>query len=162
MLIQTYLENMCKHCGIDAETLKVEVSDQDESVTALISVPEEESGLLIGFHGETLSSIQRLTRVVFQEELGEKRLVVNVNNYREQREDKLKEIARRGAQRVLESGQPYRFSYLPANERFVIHTAISEDPEFADLESVSEGDGRDRVLMIRYKATDEGADATNE
>jgi spoIIIJ-associated protein len=152
MSIQTYLLNLCKHCGIEADTLVVEVTDEPDMIVAQIDVPEEESGLLIGFHGETLSSIQRLTRVVFQDELGDRRLVVNVNNYRQQREEKLKDIARRGAQRVLETGQAYTFSYLPANERFVIHTTISEDPEFVELESVSEGEGRDRVLMIRLKA----------
>jgi spoIIIJ-associated protein len=151
MTIQTYLLNMCKHCGIEADTLEVEVAEEEGFIRAQINVPEEESGLLIGFHGETLSSIQRLTRVVFQSEVGDRRLSVNVNNYREQREDKLKDITHRGAMHVLETGEPYEFAFLPANERFIIHSTISENPDFSELESVSEGEGRDRVLVIRLK-----------
>jgi spoIIIJ-associated protein len=154
MTIQNYLTNVLQHCGLDAETLTIQVDESEQEITASISLPEEESGLLIGFHGETLSSIQRITRVVFQEELADKRLVINVNNYRQQREEKLVELAHKGAQRVLESGQPYTLSRLPANERYIIHATISEDPAYAELESVSEGEGRDRVLIIRLKQND--------
>src|SRR5690554_185045 len=107
MTIQSYLTNICEHSGIDPEQLQIEVDEQPEVISAAITVPTEDSGLLIGFHGETLSALQRLTRVVFQEELADKRLVINVNNYREQRADKLREIAFRAAQRVLETGRPY-------------------------------------------------------
>lgn len=152
MTIQTYLTNICQHSGIDPDHLNIELDETEEAVNVAITVPMEDSGLLIGFHGETLSALQRLTRVVFQDELTDKRLSININNYREQRADKLKQIATRAAQRVLETGQAYTFSYLPANERFVIHSTISEDPEFSSLESISEGEGTHRVLTIRPKA----------
>lgn len=152
MTIQTYLTNICQHSGIDADHLEIEMTEDDQAVTAAITVPQEDSGLLIGFHGETLSAIQRLTRVVFQDELAERRLIININNYREQRAEKLQQIATRAAERVLETGRPYTFSYLPANERFVIHSTISEDSAFSELESVSEGEGSRRVLTIRLKA----------
>lgn len=154
MTITSYLTNICQHSGIDPDQLQIDLEDTNEAITASITVPTEDSGLLIGFHGETLSAIQRITRVVFQSELTDKRLVINVNNYREQRADKLKEIAFRAAERVLDTGRPYTFSYLPSNERFVIHSAISEDNRFAELESVSEGEGNRRVLTIRYKETE--------
>lgn len=152
MTIQNYLTNICKHSGLDADQLSVTVEEADGVVNATIQTPPEDSGLLIGFHGETLSALQRLTRVVFQEELQDKRLVLNINQYREQRAEKLREMAEKAAAQVLESGRSYRFSRLPAHERFVIHSTISETPEFAELESVSEGEGRDRVLIIRLKA----------
>lgn len=152
MTIQNYLTNICQHSGIDADHLEIEMIEDDQAVTAAITVPQEDSGLLIGFHGETLSAIQRLTRVVFQDELAERRLIININNYREQRAEKLQQIAIRAAERVLETGRPYTFSYLPANERFVIHSTISEDSAFSELESVSEGEGSRRVLTIRLKA----------
>lgn len=153
MDIQTFLTNVCQHSGIDGENLAVELTEADNIIQATIKVSQDESGLLIGFHGDTLSAIQRLTRVVFQEELQDKRLIVNVNEYREQRTDRLKQMAENAAHQVLETGRPYRFSSLPAHERFVIHSTISEDPTFADLQSVSEGEGRARVLIIRPKTT---------
>ena len=153
MTIQNYLTNICQHSGIDPDSMQIEMTDDDQAVTAAITVPQEDSGLLIGFHGETLSALQRLTRVVFQDELAERRLIININNYREQRAEKLQQIATRAAERVLETGRPYTFSYLPANERFVIHSTISEDSAFSELESVSEGEGAHRVLTIRLKTT---------
>lgn len=152
MTIQSFLVNVCQHSGIDAENLEVEVNDEGETIQATIKVPQEESGLLIGFHGDTLAAIQRLTRVIFQEELQDKRLVVNVNEYREQRSDRLKQMAEKAAEQVLETGRPYRFANLPSHERFVIHSTIGDNPDYASLESVSEGEGRDRVLIIRPKA----------
>ena len=151
MDIQTYLTNICQHSGLDASQLEVTIDDQGETIQATIKVPQEESGLLIGFHGDTLSALQRLTRVVFQEELAEKRLIVNINEYREQRTERLQQMAQNAAQQVLETGRPYHFNYLPSHERFVIHSTISEDSGFADLQSASEGEGRDRVLVIRPK-----------
>jgi len=151
MTIQNYLMNLCQHCGIDSEVLEVTIDEADDRIEAKITVPEEDSGLLIGFHGETLSSMQRLARVVFQEELQDKRLVLNINNYREQRAEKLQDMARSGAYRVIETGQQHIFSYLPANERYVIHTTLADDAEFSQVESVSEGEGRERVLIIRLK-----------
>lgn len=152
MTIQTYLTNICQHSGIESDSVQIEMTEDEQAVTAAITVPQEDSGLLIGFHGETLSALQRLTRVVFQDELGERRLIININNYREQRAEKLRQIATRAAERVLETGRPYTFSYLPANERFVIHSTISEDSAFSELESVSEGEGSHRVLTIRLKS----------
>lgn len=155
MTIQTYLEKLCQHCGIESESLTITVGEVEDRLEITIEVPEEDSGLLIGFHGETLSAIQRLTRVVFQEELADKRLVLNINNYREQRMEKLQDMARKAAERVLETGHHHVFSFLPANERYIIHTTLADDPEFSQLESISEGEGRDRVLVIRLKNTTE-------
>jgi len=153
MHIQDFLTNICQHSGIEPES--VELGDADEAgiMIANITVSPEDSGLLIGFHGDNLGAIQRLTRVVFQEELADKRLVVNINKYREQRTEKVQQLAVNAAQRVLETGRPYIFSYLPANERFVVHTTISETSEFSTLVSVSEGEGFHRVLVIRPKTT---------
>jgi predicted RNA-binding protein Jag len=97
-------------------------------------------------------SLQRLVRVIFQDQFPELKIVLNVNDYKQQRAEKLQEIATAAAERVLGSGQPYRFSYMPSNERYIIHSFISESEEYKDkLESVSEGEGSQRYLMLRLK-----------
>jgi spoIIIJ-associated protein len=95
-------------------------------------------------------AMQRMIRVVFHDQT-DKRVVINVNDYRQQREAKIVDRATEIAYRVLESGRPYRFGPMPANERFVIHTTISENPEFVDLVSYSEGEGAARQLIIAPK-----------
>ncbi len=152
MTIETYLTNVCKHIGIEQEDVSVSVETDEGIMTVILNVPTEDSGLFIGFHGETLSALQRLVRVLFQEEFPDAKIVLNINNYREQRAEKLQEMTLNVAQRVLESGRPYTFSYLPPQERFVVHSTLSEYPEYASLESVSEGEGNQRFLVIRVKA----------
>ena len=149
--LQQYLINLCKHSGIDQEQVSVDVEETEDIVSVNFNLPAEDSGLFIGFHGETLSSVQRLVRIIFQKEYGDKKIILNINNYREQRVEKLQEMAHSIARRVLESGRSYTFAYLPPNERFVIHTIISETPEYSSLESVSEGEGQQRYLVIRPK-----------
>ncbi|MBT3249666.1 MAG: KH domain-containing protein [Candidatus Pacebacteria bacterium] len=151
MKIEEYLISICQHLGLVDDQFKVEMEKTDEAINAKIVLPEEESGLFIGYHGETLQAIQRMIRISFYEELGEKRFKLNVNDYREQRQDQLKERIVNIAQRVLETGESYTFSYLSAHDRFLTHTILAEDERFADLESKSEGEGRDRYLSIQLK-----------
>lgn len=152
MSINTYLTNLCKHSGIDQDQVTIEVVVDGEFLMVNMTVPAEDSGLFIGFHGDTLSSIQRLIRVLFQTEYPDQKIVLNINNYREQRQEKLREMTLNIASRVLDSGRPYTFPFLPPQERFFVHTTLSEYPEFESLESVSEGEGNQRFLVIRPKA----------
>lgn len=152
MDIKTYITTLCKHCGVD-EGVKVKLTDDKKSnvIEVGIDLPEEESGLLIGFHGETLEALQRMVRVTFHEELRDKRFTINVNNYRQQRKEQLEEKTKEIATRILESGEEYTFSYLPSYDRFIVHSTISDNKEFDQLESVSDGERHRRVLTIRPK-----------
>lgn len=152
MTIQTFLTQLCEHCGLETDQIEVSVVEENGQVVIQLTLPESESGLFIGYRGETLSSIQRLLRLVFQEELQDKKCVLNINDYREQRSEKLQQLTESVAQRVLESGQSYTFnSHFPSYERFLIHSIISSNPDFSELESVSEGEGKLRALTIRKK-----------
>jgi len=153
MTIQTFLTQLCEHCGLATDTISYAEEQVDKTKTVTLTVPEEDSGLFIGFHGETLESIQRMVRIIFQASAEEK-IVFNVNDYREQRTQCLQELTKTAVERVLAGEAEYTFnSYLPAYERFIIHTTLAELPEAAELESVSTGDGRDRRLHIQRKQT---------
>ncbi len=153
MTMQTFIKQLCEHCGIESETVEISVEEDEKVMTVQLALPEEDSGLFIGYRGETLSSLQRILRLTFQNELGDKKCVLNINEYREQREDKLKQMADSAAQKVLDTGREYVFNaFLPSYERFLIHSYISENQDFSELESVSEGEGKNRVLTIRKKS----------
>lgn len=155
MKIEEYLTNLCKHVGLTDDQFKIELEEEDEFISAKVVLPEEESGLFIGFHGETLQAIQRMVRISFYEDLGEKRFKLNVNDYREQRQSQLEERIVKIAQQVLESRESHTLPYLSAHDRFLTHTILSEDKRFLDLVSESEGEGRERYLTIRLKTQDE-------
>jgi spoIIIJ-associated protein len=147
-----FITQLCEHCGLQSDQVKIGTIEDDDQITIQIDVPEEESGLFIGHHGETLESLQRIARIIFQKNPEDKRIVLNINDYREQREKKLAQTARSVADRVLQTGQEHTFhTYFSAQERFIIHSTLSEDGQYSSLESTSSGDGRDRRLTIRLK-----------
>lgn len=148
MTIQDFTQRLLAHMGVDNAQVEVE---EGETTLVKISVPDEESGLLIGYHGECLTALQRVLYMAFAREDQEKKFLVNVNDYKERRTAQLQEMAKNAAERVLESGQPYGFAYLSASERLVVHEYIASTPEFSDLESYSVGDGPRRRLYIRRK-----------
>ncbi len=148
MTIEEYLSRLLAHSGVDDAQITTE--ETDDEIAVQVNVGEDEVGILIGYHGETIASLQRMIRLVFKDEI-EKRIVLNINDYRQSRKEKLQEMVKNIAQRVLETGDEYVFPYLPANERFLVHTELSENPEYAELESVSDGEGLGRRLVIRQK-----------
>lgn len=150
--IESFLSQLCEHCGLAAGQYSITIKEQEGRVFVQLDVPDEDSGLFIGHHGETLESLQRVLRILFQKEETSPRISLNVNDYRQKREEKLRETTRQVARRVLETGESHTFrTYFSAHERFIIHTTLGEDEAFGELESVSAGEGRDRRLTIQHK-----------
>lgn len=148
MNVSDFITRMLAHLGV--EDSQVDVEEDDQYIQVQIKVSEEESGLLIGYHGETLAALQRLTQLS-QRDSTEKKILININDYKQHREEQLKEMTIRIAERVLDTKQSYVFPFLPANERLVVHSALAEMPEFSELESISTGEGSGRRLEIRFK-----------
>ena len=150
--IKTVLEELLKLMGI--ADFSVEVSQSDEEKMAAVTVPQEESGILIGYHGETQSALQYLTaQIVNKGQEKWERIIVNINGYRDQREAQLKQMANNAADRAKATGNEIEMPFLTPAERRIIHMELSVRP---DISSFSEGDGRDRRLVIAPKAADQG------
>jgi len=126
---------------------------QDESGAYRVHIETEETGLLIGFHGKTLESFQIILGQLVAKTLGKwEKVYVNVGDYREKREEALMYMAQRAAERALASMRPVELTNLSAAERRVIHLTLSGDER---VSTESEGEGRDRKLVISPKATTE-------
>lgn len=155
MTIKTFLSQLCEHCGLAQEDIKIEEINKENEIVLNLSVPEEDSGIFIGHHGEGIDSIQRLLRIIFQSEEEkemDKKITLNINQYRDKRVDRLKDLTYTLGNKVLQTGRPYTFdTYLPAHERYVVHSTLSQEEGFSDLESVSSGEGRNRKLTIQLK-----------
>ncbi len=149
--IKKALEELLKLMGIS--DFSVEVKKQDEDLVAAVTVPQEESGILIGYHGETQSALQYLTaQIVNKGQEKWERIIVNINGYRDQREIQLKQMANNAADRALASSNEIEMPFLTPAERRIIHMELSARP---DVSSFSEGDGRDRRLVIAPKVADQ-------
>lgn len=107
---------------------------------------EDEQGILIGYHGETISALQLLLSIfIYRKEKKWVKILVDVGDYRNQREEQLKELALKAAQRVKFSGRPVSLSGLSSFERRAVHMVLKEDLE---VESFSEGEGKWRTLVV--------------
>ncbi len=125
----------------------IEVTEDKENQAVLIQIETETPGILIGYHGETLSSFQLILGIMANRQLKEwTRILVNVGDYRQKREEVLKRIALSAAQRAHFSGAPVTLADLSSAERRIIHLVLADHEE---VESYSEGEGRDRRLIIK-------------
>lgn len=129
---------------------KPQVSYDEASDAIVVNIEsEEETGLLIGNRGETLSAIQYVLGLAYAKEVDDwQRIIVNVADWRERQESRLLELATQTANRATESGQPQNLYNLNPNERRIVHMALADSKE---VETVSEGEGRDRYLVVRPK-----------
>lgn len=149
--IKKVLEELLGLMGI--ADFSVEVEKKEEEIVAAVTVPQEESGILIGYHGETQGALQYLTgQIVNKGQEKWDRVIVNVNGYRDLREAQLKQMANNAADRALASGNEIEMPFLTPAERRIIHMELSSRP---DISSYSEGDGRDRRLVIAPKTADQ-------
>lgn len=106
----------------------------------------EDYGNIIGRRGETLDALQYLTRLfVNRADDNNKRVALNVGDYRARREDTLKALAKRQATRVIKYSKSFALEPMNPYERRIIHTAIQEI-EGVTSHSVGEGDRR-RVVI---------------
>lgn len=118
------LENM----QIDAE-IKTELRDNGEY---LININGEEAGVLIGHHGETLDALQYLCNLAANKKDGEAedreytRVVVDISGYRAKREETLRLLARRMADRALKYKRSVSLEPMPSHERRIIHSEVQK------------------------------------
>lgn len=126
----------------------VEIVDQGENLFQ-VRIETPESGLLIGYHGETLQSLQLILGQLVYKKLGEwVRVVIEVGDYRAKREEQLVAMANSWAAQAVSTGQPVYVPFLPPGERRIVHLALQDRDEVATF---SEGEGRNRRLVIAVK-----------
>jgi len=127
----------------------VEVNEEGESFMIVIKA-EEDAPVVIGRHGETIKAIQKLLEVILYKKFGESvEVLVNVNDYREKQKERIQEIADRYASQTKESGEQSFIRGFSSYERKLAHEYITET--YPDLTTFSEGEGRDRQLIIEKK-----------
>lgn len=143
-VIKKQAEKLLDEIGISA-TVSVEENGEGFNV----QLDTQENALLIGKHGNTLTSFEFILTLIVAKKLGEYyRLTVEVGGYRQEREDYLRDLATRLKEEVLSSGFEKSIRGLKPWERRLVHMHFAEDSE---VMTESSGDDRDRVLVIKKK-----------
>ncbi len=129
--------------------LEVEVEVEDDILKVVVPSNERNS-LLIGRGAETLRSLQYLLSSVLRNKSAAfNRVNLDIADYKKQRADKVADQARAWIEEVRETGES-RVVHLNAADRWVVHHVANE---FEDIETHSEGEGRDRHLVISQKSS---------
>lgn len=122
-----YISAVVKGMGVENADIKAFRTEENEIILELDC--GEDYGIVIGRRGETLDSIQYLTRLVANKTKldGEyARISINVGNYREKRKNTLRELAKKNSEKVLKYGRNVTFEPMNPYERRIIHTAVQE------------------------------------
>ena len=91
------------------------------------SADDEDMGLLIGRHGQTLESLQEIARAVIGQRLEVRpRVVVDVEDYRKRQLDRLTARVRDTAERVAQSGRSEKLEPMNAFLRKIVHDTVAE------------------------------------
>ena len=125
----------------------LEIKKEEDGVA--IQLTTDEPGILIGYHGQALQALQLLIAMIGFKKNGEwTRVLVNIGDYREKREESLTNMAKSLAQKVKFSGTSQSLPPMSSAERRIIHLALIDDQE---VETISESEGRDRHVVIKPK-----------
>lgn len=145
-----FVEGLLSRMGLTTD-VEPELQEGTMYVNVLGSGPDDEDmGLLIGRHGQTLEALQELTRVVVAHRTGiRSRVIVDVEDYKKRQRSRLASKARDIAKRVARTGREEELEPMNPYERKVVHDAVSG---IAGVESSSRGEEPERRVVIRPRA----------
>jgi spoIIIJ-associated protein len=124
------------------------IKNMDENETKLYIELEssENSGLLIGKKGKTLEALQFILNLMVNNQTGsEKRVIIDIEDYREKREQALKTLSKETASRVIRTGKSWVLEPMNPFERRLVHLSLQDDKR---VTTKSEGQGVYRKIRI--------------
>ncbi|MBQ8449080.1 MAG: protein jag [Clostridia bacterium] len=143
---RSFVETLIKDMELDAT---VTIHD-DGAGEALITISGNDAGSLIGHHGDTLDSLQYLVNLAANKKESDERkytrISVDIENYREKREETLKKLARHMAEKAKRTGRNVVLEPMNAYERRIIHSEV-QGIEGASTNSVGV-EGNRRVIIF--------------
>ncbi|HEX75002.1 MAG TPA: protein jag [Dehalococcoidia bacterium] len=143
------LETLVKSMGIVAEIRATQASAGELPVT--LNIEGDDLGILIGRRGQTLASLQYIVRLIVAEKL--KMWVpinVDVVGYKKRRYESLRSLALRLAEQVKTRRRPITLEPMPADERRIIHLALSDHPDVS-TQSMGEGEARKVAILLKKR-----------
>ena len=150
---QTAVEYLKKIAGDMEMTVDIEVSGKLNSEGGkIIKINGDDAGTLIGHHGETLDALQYLSNLAVnrQNEInGEDspKITVDVEGYRARREDTLRAVAKRTAEKVVRYRRNIALEPMTPYERRIVHACLQE---FRGVTTSSTGSDDDRRVVVYY------------
>ena len=133
----------------DKMKVSVDIEAEEDEESVLLKVKGKDSGIIIGRRGETLDALQYLTSLVVNKNKdGYKRVTIDIENYRQKREETLVRLANRLAERVSRYRKNVTLEPMNPYERRIIHSSLQNNKY---VETYSVGEEPNRKVVITPK-----------
>lgn len=109
---------------LDAMEIVADIEVKEEAEILKINLSGPKMGLIIGYRGETLDSLQYLTSLVVNKGNEYKRVILDTEGYRMKREETLKRLADKTAYKVRKYGRSMKLEPMNPYERRIIHSSL--------------------------------------
>ena len=138
------LDDLLKRMGVECD---VEVGTDPTGEAVVLSVSGRDGGIVIGRRGQTLDAIEHLmNRIALRESpTNPTRVRIDVEGYRERRQESLEQLARRLADKAKATGRVVTLNPMSPRDRRVIHITLQADEA---VTTWSQGEGHFRRLLI--------------
>jgi spoIIIJ-associated protein len=137
-----YIKNIIEGMG-----LKVQLETQRKENCLKIIIHSDNSSILIGKGGRTLSSIQNLLKAVISKEtMMHINVILDVENYKEKQQRNIERLAIKLAKEVVKTKEPVTMDSMNSYERRLVHNALTN---FKGIITESEGEEPNRKVVIK-------------
>jgi len=141
---QSFLRGLFSTIGTEVSTSAIEEDDK-----IYVELASESAGLIIGKRGKTLEALQLIVNIVVNKgEEDWKKVILDIENYRDKREQALRELAQKVAKKVKKTGKSQVLEPMNPFERRIIHLTLHDDMH---VETKSEGNGNMKRVRIFLK-----------
>ena len=143
--VRLFLRNILDNMKVQAE---IRIREEKDVINIDLTGPK--MGIIIGYRGETLDSLQYLASLVVNKDhdISYKKVVLDVENYRKKREETLIRVAEKTAYKVRKTRRPYKLEPMNPYERRIIHSALQDNKY---VYTFSEGDEPHRRIVVDIK-----------
>ncbi|NLO81987.1 MAG: protein jag [Clostridiales bacterium] len=142
--VKEFLTKLLSYMEIEA---KISITEDDSKI--MVRLSGQNMGLLIGYRGETLDALQYLTNLAINKNNTEyKRIIIDTEEYRSKREETLRRLAKRLANKVQKTKRSIVLEPMNPYERRIIHSTLQNHP---NVITYSEGDEPYRKVIIKAK-----------
>lgn len=148
--IEAIVKKLLKEMGFNEVVIDVKKDNslKDRELLIIdIKLDPKEAKYFLSENALGLNALQHLIRIlVFKSNLSSIFLMIDINNYRKERESFLTELALKVAQKVRRTKKPVILEPMSAYERRVIHLKLAEYP---DIVTESIGEEPERKIVVR-------------
>lgn len=125
-----------------------EVESKEDHID--ISLETQDTGMVIGYHGEALDSLQLMFSLMISKKIGRFiRISIEVDDYKKNRTQYLEKLAEQTKEKALNENKEQALYALKPWERRIVHLYLQNDEKVI---SESSGEGKERFLIIKPKA----------